>query len=426
MADTTIPELQLKSSIVGDENMPADNGIQTYRVTPSQLYDYIRSRIPAESYEIGNLTIVPSVGSSALTIALKTKAAADASSTDPIRIGFRSATLTSGTFVLREVVGALSMVVSSGSTLGQVSAQPSRIWVYAIDNAGTVELAVSHKRYRDDELVTTTAEGGAGAADSASAIYSTTARTSVACRCIGYIDNTQATAGTWASAGSQVQVPPFGAKLPTVQRITSGSGTYITPAGVRWLRVIAIGGGNGGQGSGTTPVDTGTATAGDTTFGSSLITGGGGLRASGANANGGGGGVATVNSPAINLASVTGGMGVSGGAYSSAGTRFVGGHGGDTPGLGGAGKNSVFSGAGANATANTGGGGQGGGNNGVANVISGAGGGSGARAEAIIIDPDASYAYAVGAKVNGGTAGASGLAGGNGADGVLIIEEHYI
>jgi type II secretory pathway pseudopilin PulG len=52
-------------------------------------------------------------------------------------------------------------------------------------------------------LISTTAISAA--ATSASVIYSTTARTSVAYRVIGYIESTQATAGTWATTPSTIQ-----------------------------------------------------------------------------------------------------------------------------------------------------------------------------------------------------------------------------
>jgi len=117
--------------------------------------------------------------------------------------------LTSGTVVTRTISSAISVVVSSGSTLGTVSTVQSRIVVLAIDNAGTVELAVVNIAGGNDltetGLITTTAEGGAGGADSASTIYSTTARTSVAYRVVGYVESTQATAGTWATTPSTIQ-----------------------------------------------------------------------------------------------------------------------------------------------------------------------------------------------------------------------------
>jgi type II secretory pathway pseudopilin PulG len=45
----------------------------------------------------------------------------------------------------------------------------------------------------------------AAASNSATLYYSTTARTSVAYRVVGYIESTQATAGTWATAPSTIQ-----------------------------------------------------------------------------------------------------------------------------------------------------------------------------------------------------------------------------
>jgi hypothetical protein len=81
--------------------------------------------------------------------------------------------------------------------------------VLAIDNAGTVELAVVNisggNQLDETNLISTTAEGGAGAADSANVIYSATARTNVPYRVVGFIDSTQTTAGTWATAPSTIQ-----------------------------------------------------------------------------------------------------------------------------------------------------------------------------------------------------------------------------
>jgi len=117
--------------------------------------------------------------------------------------------LTSGTVVTRTISSAISVVVSSGSTLGTVSATQSRIVVLALDNAGTVELAVVNiaggTNLTETGVISTTAEGGAGAADSASVVYSTTARTNVAYRVVGYVESTQATAGTWATTPSTIQ-----------------------------------------------------------------------------------------------------------------------------------------------------------------------------------------------------------------------------
>lgn len=162
-----------------------------------------------------NIGLACSVGSNALTIALKTAAGNNASATDPVKVAFRSATLATGTVSLVKVTGALSTVISSGSTAGHSNALERQIYVYLINNAGTAELAWSTKLFNENLLVSTTAEGGAGAADSATVMYSTTARSNVAFRCIGRLLSTQTTAGTWAAVPTNIQVGD-------VRKVTSG------------------------------------------------------------------------------------------------------------------------------------------------------------------------------------------------------------
>ena len=148
--------------------------------------------------EAGIQSLTATVAANALTVTL-----------NPAVLDFRSTTLTTGVPVSRTIPSAISLVVSSGSTLGTVSAVQSRIVVLALDNAGTVELAVVNISGGNDltetGLISTTAEGGSGTADSASVIYSNTARTNVAYRVVGYVESTQATAGTWATTPSTVQ-----------------------------------------------------------------------------------------------------------------------------------------------------------------------------------------------------------------------------
>jgi hypothetical protein len=161
------------------------------------------------SDELTNVGIATSVAASALTISLKTKAGTDPAGGDIVYVGFRNATITTGTYTQVSISSALSVVVSSGSTLGMTSALEGVLYVYLINNAGTAEMAVSQVLYDEGSVVSTTAEGGAGAADSASAIYSTTARSNVPVRLIGRIRITEATAGTWASNATEVSLVPF-------------------------------------------------------------------------------------------------------------------------------------------------------------------------------------------------------------------------
>ena len=123
-----------------------------------------------------------------------------------LALDFRSATLTSGT--VTSVAGTpASLVVPSTATLGTVSAQQSRLVVLALNNAGTIELAVVNisggKDLTETGVISTTAISVT--ADVANVIYSTTARTNVAYRVLGYVESTQATAGTWATAPSTIQ-----------------------------------------------------------------------------------------------------------------------------------------------------------------------------------------------------------------------------
>lgn len=125
-----------------------------------------------------------------------------------LSLDFRSPTLGSGA-VTRVSGTPANLVISAGSTLGTVGAVSSRIVVLALNNWGTIELAVVNLaggvNLNETGVISTTAEGGVGAADSATIVYSTTARTNLAYRVLGYIESTQSTAGFWATAPSTIQ-----------------------------------------------------------------------------------------------------------------------------------------------------------------------------------------------------------------------------
>lgn len=178
------------------------------------------------SYEISNTSIATSVGASALTVSLKDKAGSDPSAGSPCKIGFRSSTATTGTYVQRSVTGALSLTVASTATLGFAGGSVANYaYIYAIDNAGTVELAISGSLFDEGTILNTTALSTGS--DSISVIYSTTARTGVAVRLIGRVKFTLATAGTWAEAGDELSLMPF-IKQPVVARYTSSATTALT------------------------------------------------------------------------------------------------------------------------------------------------------------------------------------------------------
>lgn len=190
---------------------------------------------PVAPQELYNIGLSASVAANALTIALKQADGSTDCSTGSAacKISFRSATQATGSVTERSVTSSLSVVVSSGSTLGHVSAVAEYIYVYAIDNAGTVELAVSSTLLDTAARTTTTAEGGAGAADSRTTIYSTTARSNVGFRLIGRLLSTQATAGTWASAITEVSTGNINQSNVTSPRsgVTNIVSAYFTYSG---------------------------------------------------------------------------------------------------------------------------------------------------------------------------------------------------
>lgn len=187
---------------------------------------------------INKFSVTASVAANALTIALKDRDGNDASASTPITFKFRSTTGGTGTYTLGSVTGALSTTISSGSTLGTVSGVINRLHIGVLLTGSTVELCYWNAYtagsgvfgFYDDALISTTAEGGAGAADSAWVMYSTTARASVPWVYLGYVESTQGTAGTWATSPSKVQTAYDGMPKPgdVVRHVFTESGAVAT------------------------------------------------------------------------------------------------------------------------------------------------------------------------------------------------------
>jgi hypothetical protein len=155
-----------------------------------------QATVPLQNLYPQSFQIGATVAANALTATLQ-----------PTPITFRNSSLGSGSINNRMVTTALSLTIPSGATLGTVNAVQSRLVLLAIDNAGTVELAVVNiaggNQLDETNLISTTAISAGST--SATTIYSTTARTSVPYRVVGFIESTQTTAGTWATAPSTIQ-----------------------------------------------------------------------------------------------------------------------------------------------------------------------------------------------------------------------------
>lgn len=234
------------------------------------------------------------------------------------------------------------------------------------------------------------------------------------------------TAGQFLRSSGTTLAPAWAnLPTPTVQLFLSGSGTYTTPANVRYIIVTVQGPGGGGAGSsGSTGSGGNGGTGTSATFGTSLITATSGTGGIFANSEPGAGGLCTINGPAVTIQNTTGTAGFGGVALPS------------TTGNGGAGGTGMFGGGGAGARnggqaggtppANSGAGG-GGASTANAAGFAGSGGAAGGGCIALIAAPSASYSYSLGTIGAGGTAGTgvNGFAGGPGALGKIRVEEHY-
>lgn len=217
------------------------------------------------------------------------------------------------------------------------------------------------------------------------------------------------------------QFPPV-----SVQKFTTGSGTYTKPLGVSYIRVKLAGGGGGGSGS----ISGSGGSGGNTSFTNGVITLQGNAGSGAAPAGNGGAGGTVSNTVTGDVSVIVEQTGPDGGgsAWIVGDAQARGGDGGSTPfaGAGLGGGNGSGSGPGKAAQANTGSGGGGGATR-VTTNNHGAGGGAGGYVEAIIRNPT-NFTYTIGTGGTGGT-GAAGTAaaanGGAGGSGVVIVEEYY-
>lgn len=232
---TLLAQLPVSSSNIQD-------GAVTVGKLASNVITAIKLATSSMAQVVGmiNGTFTVSAAAGALTIALKTLAGTDPSATDPVYIIFRNATATSGDYTVITVTAANSFTISSGSTLGETSTGVAfSVWIVGFNDSGTFRLGavrasvVTSTTYDlypliDNGIVSSTAEGGAGAADSAGVFYTGTAVTSKAYRVLGTIEFNSgfSVLGTWINP-DQVDLYRPGGKLPgdIVQRgrtITTG------------------------------------------------------------------------------------------------------------------------------------------------------------------------------------------------------------
>lgn len=174
-----------------------------------------------------NLGLAASVSGNALTISIKGADGNDPSASNAVDLLFGSATAATGTPVSRSHTAAASLVISSGSTMGAVSGVAFHLWIVDFDDGGTLRVGAINRivggasptrsfPVNDGTLASSTAEGGAGGADSAGVFYTGTGVTSKAYRILGYMEWSSglATAGTWNVGPTKIRLYGPGVPAP--------------------------------------------------------------------------------------------------------------------------------------------------------------------------------------------------------------------
>lgn len=170
-----------------------------------------------------NLTIGTSVGSNQLTLSVCANSSTlptctAPSSTNPLLVAFRDPTIANGDPVMRSLTSSLSFTIGSGSTMGCQNGVMCRLWLFLIDNAGTLALCSYNANNATsivglNESAPQTSQSGTSGGSNAQNLYcSTSAVSAKSIRYIGYIDIQETTAGTWASLPNTTQI--FGPGIP--------------------------------------------------------------------------------------------------------------------------------------------------------------------------------------------------------------------
>lgn len=184
---------------------------------------------------VDNIGFTATIATKALTFDLKTKGLTDPTALDSVKVAFRSETETTGDYDIVDAIAATTLVVPSGATLGFDAVEDGYIYLYALSNAGELELAASKKALFDESTVHSTTAIDA-TADSGDVLYSTTARTDVPVKLIGRIQIvTGAVAGEWDNAPTELTVwtPAMKKTEDSTQEVLTEyntSVTYTTPA----------------------------------------------------------------------------------------------------------------------------------------------------------------------------------------------------
>ncbi len=160
-----------------------------------------------------NLELNVSVASNELTIAINDPNGNVPATSHPVLLNFRSATVSSGAITFVPVTAATAFTTGAiTDSMGCTTAVLCRLWVWAIDNAGTADICVYNAEAAGrtivdlNEAVLQSSASGTGGGTSAQTLYcNASSVSSKAVRRLGYVDATW-TSGTGWSGPTTVQL----------------------------------------------------------------------------------------------------------------------------------------------------------------------------------------------------------------------------
>src|SRR5208337_3447367 len=161
------------------------------------------------------------------------------STASPAYITFRSSTATTGGTSTVKITSGPNIIIPSGTTIGTSNSYNGYIYVYGVNNAGTVVVGLSLYSFPTDALQSTTAISGGS---SASTLYTTAAQSSKPVQYLGKFLAPQTTAGTWAANSTEIFLATgydYGAS-----QLVSARGDLVTVNSSNVPARLAVGGAN--------------------------------------------------------------------------------------------------------------------------------------------------------------------------------------
>lgn len=184
----------------------------------------------AHTQQINNLSFTVTASGTSLIVAFKDKDGNDPTAASPVGVSFRSGTSTASAETLVTLDAASSITLPSGvSVLGFGTNEAGRLYVYAVNNTGTLTPALARVGNLSESVPITTLDIDV-APSSTTQLYTSSALSNVPARCLGFIEVQLSGTTTWSNPPTCVQVMGPGVRRTgdIVQRVHNAVSAYAT------------------------------------------------------------------------------------------------------------------------------------------------------------------------------------------------------